>query len=157
MCDVGERCATEKSNHRHRRLLRVRRERPRRSRAAEQRDELATFQLVELHSIPPARPDGRIAKGWRIVSGYGGTYNLLAVRCGLRAKRKVERIRAYHRPRHRATSPLARLMRFAKNVCRLVCEIPVPPSRNQWSGNPWGRSRRTCCGPGGRVGLQRRG
>src|SRR5215467_2484230 len=44
--------------------------------------------------------------------------------------------RAHHRPRHRATSPLARLMRFAKNVCRLVCEIPVPPSRNQWSEIP---------------------
>src|SRR5262249_13821095 len=31
----------EKSDHRHRRLLRIRRERPRGSRAAEQRDELA--------------------------------------------------------------------------------------------------------------------
>jgi hypothetical protein len=30
-------------NHRHRRLLRARRERPRRSRAAEQRDEAAPF------------------------------------------------------------------------------------------------------------------
>jgi len=35
----------------HRRLLRARRERPRRRRAAEQRDEIAAFQLVELHSI----------------------------------------------------------------------------------------------------------
>jgi hypothetical protein len=32
-------------------LLRARRERPRRRRAAEQRDELASLQLVELHSI----------------------------------------------------------------------------------------------------------
>jgi hypothetical protein len=32
-----------------RRLLRARRERPRRRRAAQQRDELATFQLMELH------------------------------------------------------------------------------------------------------------
>jgi len=40
-----ERCAVEKSNHRHRRLLRARRERPRR-RPAEQRDERAP-----LHSI----------------------------------------------------------------------------------------------------------
>ena len=39
------RCAVEKPDHRHRRLLRARRERPRR-RAAEQRDELAP-----LHSI----------------------------------------------------------------------------------------------------------
>jgi hypothetical protein len=38
---IGKRSAVEKSNHRHRRLLRPRRERPRRRRAAEQRDELA--------------------------------------------------------------------------------------------------------------------
>ena len=36
------------------RLLRVRRERPSR-RAAEQRDELAPFQLVELHSMPASQ------------------------------------------------------------------------------------------------------
>ena len=35
------RCAAEEPDHRHRRLLRARRERPRRRRAAEQRDELA--------------------------------------------------------------------------------------------------------------------
>ena len=34
------------------RLPRARRERPRNRRAAEQRDELAPFQLIELHSIP---------------------------------------------------------------------------------------------------------
>ena len=38
---VGERRAAEKSDHRHRRLLRARRERPRGRRAAEKRDELA--------------------------------------------------------------------------------------------------------------------
>jgi hypothetical protein len=37
------------------RLLRARRKRPGRSRAAEQRDELASLQLIELHLIPPAR------------------------------------------------------------------------------------------------------
>jgi hypothetical protein len=31
--------------------VRARRERPRSSRAAEQRDELATFQSIELHSV----------------------------------------------------------------------------------------------------------
>src|SRR5262249_15388496 len=41
-----ERCAVEKPDHRQRRLLRVRRERPRNCRAADQRDELAP-----LHSI----------------------------------------------------------------------------------------------------------
>src|SRR5262249_26091486 len=42
----GRRLGVEKSDHRHRRLLRARRERPRDGRAAEQRDELAA-----LHSI----------------------------------------------------------------------------------------------------------
>jgi hypothetical protein len=36
----------EKSHHRHRRLLRLRRERPRRYRAAEQRDELAAAHSI---------------------------------------------------------------------------------------------------------------
>jgi hypothetical protein len=40
----------------------LRRERPRGGRAAEQRDELAAFQLIELHSIPASQ--GRIA-GYR--------------------------------------------------------------------------------------------
>jgi hypothetical protein len=39
----------EKSDHRHRRLLRTRRQRPRCRRAAEQRDELAAFPLMEMH------------------------------------------------------------------------------------------------------------
>src|SRR2546422_10606210 len=42
----------EEPTHRHRALLRARRQRPRRRRSAEQRDELATFQLIELHSVP---------------------------------------------------------------------------------------------------------
>jgi hypothetical protein len=33
-------------------VLRPTRERPRRRRAAEQRDEVASFQLIELHSVP---------------------------------------------------------------------------------------------------------
>ncbi len=46
------------------RFLRARRERPRR-RAAEQRDELAPFQLIELHSVPrQPGPDCRISN-WR--------------------------------------------------------------------------------------------
>jgi hypothetical protein len=39
------------------RLLRARRERPRRRRTAEERDEVAPFQLIELHSVP-ARQGG---------------------------------------------------------------------------------------------------
>src|SRR5205814_6662771 len=42
-CEWSGRCAVEKTDHRHRRLLRARRERPRRRRTAEQRDELAAF------------------------------------------------------------------------------------------------------------------
>src|SRR5262249_33728377 len=42
---------------------------PRRRRAAEQRDELASFQLIELHLVPPSQ--GRIS-GYRIGSGQSG-------------------------------------------------------------------------------------
>jgi hypothetical protein len=45
----------EESNHRHHRLLRARRERPRSRSAAEQRDEVAPFQFVELHLVPHER------------------------------------------------------------------------------------------------------
>ncbi len=51
-------------------LLRVRSERPRRRRAAEQRDEFSPFQLIELHSVPSAAPypivmtPMRLAKLW---------------------------------------------------------------------------------------------
>ena len=54
-----------KPDHRHRRLLRARRQRPRGRRAAEQRDELASFQLIELHPVPASQ--SRIA-GYRIAS-----------------------------------------------------------------------------------------
>jgi hypothetical protein len=49
------RCRVEEPDQRHCRLLRVRRKRPSNRRAAEQRDELAPVQLIELHSVPPAR------------------------------------------------------------------------------------------------------
>jgi hypothetical protein len=41
--------ASKESYHRRRRLLRTRCERPRRRRAAEQRDKLAASQLIEMH------------------------------------------------------------------------------------------------------------
>src|SRR5262249_11993010 len=47
------RCRIEEPDHRHRRLLRVRRERPRGRRAADERDELAAF-----HSIPSSSRSG---------------------------------------------------------------------------------------------------
>src|SRR5262245_13866525 len=61
------RSTAEKPNYRRRRLLCARRERPRR-RAAEQRDEIAPFQLIELHSVPSR---GRIAE-YRIGNGQSG-------------------------------------------------------------------------------------
>jgi len=54
---------SKESDPRHlARLLRARRERPRGGRASEQRDELATFQLIKFHSVPTSR--GRTA-GYR--------------------------------------------------------------------------------------------
>jgi hypothetical protein len=50
-------------------LLRPCRERPRHGRPAKQRDELASFQLIELHSIPASQ--GRIA-GYRISEDQSG-------------------------------------------------------------------------------------
>jgi len=44
----------------HLSLLRARRERPHRRGAAEQRDEIATFQLIEWHSAPASQ--GQIAR-----------------------------------------------------------------------------------------------
>jgi hypothetical protein len=67
------RSTVKKPDHRHRRLLRARRKRPRGRRAAGKRDELAPFQLIELHSIPASQR--RIA-GYRIgedQSGGNGT------------------------------------------------------------------------------------
>ena len=57
--------AAEEPDHRHRRLLRARRERPRGRRAAEQRDELAASD-ESCHLIPPA---GR-GTGTRIAQSY---------------------------------------------------------------------------------------
>jgi hypothetical protein len=45
------RLRVQESDHRHRRLLRACRERPSR-RAAEKCDEVASFQLIELHLVP---------------------------------------------------------------------------------------------------------
>jgi len=46
------RCAVQEADHRHRRLLRVRRERQRRRRAAEQRDELPPFYSITSSARP---------------------------------------------------------------------------------------------------------
>jgi hypothetical protein len=53
--------AAEITNAWHCRLLRTRRERPRGYRAAEERDEFASFQMIELHSV--AHPAGTEHQG----------------------------------------------------------------------------------------------
>ena len=58
-CASSDDSAPRNSDHRHRRLLRPRRERPRRRRTAEQRDELAASD-ESCHLIPPA---GRAREG----------------------------------------------------------------------------------------------
>src|SRR5262245_9816410 len=55
---VAARYRPQKTDRRHRRLLRARRDRPRRSRAAEQRDEVAPVHCP----MPPVLPTGRIAR-----------------------------------------------------------------------------------------------
>ena len=58
--------AAEKSDHRHRRLLRPRRERPRGRRAAEQRDELAPFSFDHLIGAGEQRSAARRGRAtWR--------------------------------------------------------------------------------------------
>ena len=52
---IDRRRAAEESDHRHRWLLRPRRERPSRRRATKQRDDLAALQLTKLHPLPLAR------------------------------------------------------------------------------------------------------
>ncbi len=62
-CEHGRRFGAKISDDRHRRLLRPRRGRPSGCRATEQRDEIAAFYLIELHSVPVSQ--GRIA-GYQI-------------------------------------------------------------------------------------------
>jgi hypothetical protein len=62
---LGRRRCVEKADHPYRSLFRARREWPCGGCAAEQRDELATFQLIDLHSLPASQ--GRVA-GYRIAS-----------------------------------------------------------------------------------------
>src|SRR6516225_7024356 len=59
-CSVGGRRAAEEPDHRHRRLLRARRERPRGSRAAEHRDECAPS-----HSISSSASNCNELGTWR--------------------------------------------------------------------------------------------
>jgi hypothetical protein len=63
----------EKAYHWHRRLLCLRRERPR-DRAAEQHDELTPFQLMELHPIPTSRKRTAEYPTLGSVSGHNENY-----------------------------------------------------------------------------------
>jgi hypothetical protein len=70
----------KKSNNRHRRLLRPRRERPRRSRAAEQRDELASSHVAHGLTTIARRRTAMLQRArlpWRpLPSGGGGSDTL---------------------------------------------------------------------------------
>src|SRR5262249_35387659 len=69
---AGWRKSTEIADHRHRRLLRLRRKRPCNRRAAEERNELTPFQLIKLHSVPCQQgPNCRISNWRGSVSGSG--------------------------------------------------------------------------------------
>jgi hypothetical protein len=66
-------------------LLRARRERPRSRGSTEKRDELATFQLIELHSMPASQAGLQDIELARISQEVTERfYNLLAARiiCG---------------------------------------------------------------------------
>src|SRR5262249_20095591 len=82
----------DEPDDRRRRLLRARRERPCDRRPAEQRDELATFQLTEPHSLPSSRNEsiadwqGQVSGllpcgiSTRPMSGWGQPRNILPPR-----------------------------------------------------------------------------
>jgi hypothetical protein len=76
--ETFRRPAVEKADHRHRRLLRARRERPRCRNAAEQSDELAPLQLTELHSVPSSVAGYRIGedqvRGVAAMRDFGAAY-----------------------------------------------------------------------------------
>jgi hypothetical protein len=76
-CTIGRRPrAAEEPDDRHGRLLRAHRNRPRRGRAADKRDELAPFQLIEVHPIPHEGGTARrrISNLQGSVSGYRGAF-----------------------------------------------------------------------------------
>jgi hypothetical protein len=65
--------ACQKTDHRHHRLPRVRCKRPRSRRATDKRDELASFQSIEWHSVPrQLGPDRSISNYEGSVSGIAG-------------------------------------------------------------------------------------
>src|SRR5262249_44802921 len=49
---IGSRCGIKETDHRYRRSLRLRSERPRRRSAADERDEVTPFQLIETNFEP---------------------------------------------------------------------------------------------------------
>jgi hypothetical protein len=81
---LAERSAAEKPDYRHRSLLRARRKRPRHRGAAEQYNELAPFQLTELH---PLSPGGKPDTGYRIARIKSGA------RCNARCHPRLCRFR----------------------------------------------------------------
>ena len=74
LADVRERCEVKKSDHRHRRLLRTRRERPRGYTAAEKCDEFPPPHGVD----PKAKDHGtKYSRCW-----WGGSVARIAIKSG---------------------------------------------------------------------------
>src|SRR5262249_50929188 len=72
------------SDHRHRGLLRARRERPCGSGTAEKRDELAPFPLTEMHPIP-SRARSTL-QGYRIAADQSAGIRAVHARASLRPR-----------------------------------------------------------------------
>jgi hypothetical protein len=87
---VGQ--TAQKSHGRDGRLLCARRERPRRCRAANQRNELAAFQLIKWHPRPPSEADSLTDWG-------AGMQGLAALRDFGSADVRVEHFRSAWRRR----------------------------------------------------------
>src|SRR5262249_32785193 len=104
ICEAGSRGASEKSNHRHGRLLRSCRERPRRRRAAEQRDELASSHSIT--SSASASSDGGTSRpsalaGFRLITNS----NLVGACTGRASGRVPLRIRSIYSAARGNVSP----------------------------------------------------
>src|SRR6266446_3908208 len=100
---INFRPAAEESDHWHRRLLRPRRERPRRCRAAEQRDEVAALHSIT-SSAMASSPGGKLRPNALAVSRLITNSNLVDCMTGSSAGFSPLRIRPVYTPAWRYAS-----------------------------------------------------
>ena len=143
--------SVDKPDHRHRRLLRARRERPRGCRAAEKRDELASLHSIELHGTPASQVPIAV---YRIGSGQSAErpterprnlYRGLTTRpeCPLRSIAAAINARALGLFYHSHPTLAARVS--TSRSCQLrtypargyVRELPIDPTSHARCGKPW--------------------